>query len=70
MLVDFAFMKGKTCFNVFKNMEHFLKENAAIALQILFTVLLLQNNYKHEGCEEKSRTTNTRSIWIYEESNS
>ena len=25
--------------------------------------------YKHEGCEEKSRTTNTGDIWIYVESN-
>ena len=34
-------MKGKLCLNAFKNMDHFLKENAAIALQILFTVFFL-----------------------------
>ena len=59
------------------NIEHILKENAAIALQILFTVFLNKKNnhcisalFKHEEGETKSRTTNTRGVWIDEESNS
>ena len=66
-------------------MEHFLKENAAIALQILYALffsfkttktfiafLISYTNLKYtnmKGAKRKA-TTNTCGIWIYEEINS
>ena len=46
---------------MFKNMEHFLKENTAIALQILFTVLQLYRRvnyiYTADVGEEEAKKT-------------